>query len=250
MTPARRQRKRPPSRQAVATYWEIGVARGRGDHGFHRDDGEPMCWACGAGDTRFDGQPDAYDCATGLERAHLVAQVVDGSTDVSNIVLLCHRCHRALDRDLGANRDRNAAIAWIRDYHKRWAEAFNSALDSTRGAREREAWFERTMREDDAWRRILAVFLAALDYEATNTDGGMYSPQAAVAALSRAIKTVQRWAKRSLAVESGRSNRDDALDVPPEITELIEASDDAEARRKSRELTEASARSSHGTAAQ
>jgi hypothetical protein len=194
-----------PTRQRIASYWSMGAASRRGEEGFQWDDGEPRCWACGVYSTEFDGhtdakgRTDAYNLAYWLERAHLVAHAVDGSTDLSNLVLLCHECHRGMDRELGANRSRVAAIAWIRGYSKRWADAFNAALDSIRGARERGRWWKRAMREH-GYQRILGVYSDALDYEAANTDGGLYSPYAAAAAHLRAIKTVQRWAKRSLAV--------------------------------------------------
>jgi hypothetical protein len=216
------KRRGGPTRQRIARYWSLDAAKERGEAGFQWDDGEPRCWACSVYCAEFDGhtdakgRTDAYDLADWLEKAHLVAHAVDGSTDLSNLVLLCHDCHRGMDRELGANRDRKAAIAWIRGYSKRWAEAFLSALDSIRGARERARWWTRTLREEsnhDQRHRLIDVYFDVLEYEAVNTDGGLYSPYAAAAAMSRAIKTVQRWAKRSLALPTSEHRPESFADT-------------------------------------
>lgn len=61
-----------PSRLDVYAYWApLGIF----------DDLEPdHCFACGG--------------KRHLDRAHLIPRSTGGSCDVSNIVLLCHRCHR------------------------------------------------------------------------------------------------------------------------------------------------------------
>ena len=76
-------RKGMPTYNAIAEYWsERGI--------FHRLDLDyPGCFACGAR-----RQDEAGWNQVRLERCHLIAEAQGGTRDVSNLVILCKRCHR------------------------------------------------------------------------------------------------------------------------------------------------------------
>lgn len=140
-----------PSTLSIAEYWELGNPDNP-DRGLHCDVGEPACWACGVyviGDG--EGTEEAYaSVSEWLERAHLIAHAAGGSEQVSNLVLLCHMCHKDMDRELGLNTDRELALDWVRGYRNRFAAQVRSELDRL-GAD--FAWYEEAaLQNDDVWR--------------------------------------------------------------------------------------------------
>jgi hypothetical protein len=81
-----------PSVVAVANYWSQRDT-------FDRDWDHPGCFACGDWSQRDcstvkpESRLEAQWQHSGLERCHLIARAEGGTNDVSNIVLLCKRCH-------------------------------------------------------------------------------------------------------------------------------------------------------------
>jgi hypothetical protein len=128
-----------PSRRQIAEWWAKNWrAESRESFAGELSDlGEPFCWACSAYFAEFKdpcprwGKPEAYDLAVELERCHLVSSAVGGSSEPSNLVLLCHDCHQEMDRELGkgANRSRAAALQWVCGYRGRWARSLHDQLD-------------------------------------------------------------------------------------------------------------------------
>jgi hypothetical protein len=77
-----------PKLSAVAKYWsERNTFR-------NLEWTQPGCFACGYwSQARFSTVESGWQ-ASRLERCHLVSASEGGTTDLSNIVLLCGRCHR------------------------------------------------------------------------------------------------------------------------------------------------------------
>ena len=82
----------------IAAYWDglyVSEDGSVGDTGVIRIifPGEPSCWGC-----ECDLGGESWDDATvqsHVERAHIVADSLGGKDEVSNLFLLCPRCHRA-----------------------------------------------------------------------------------------------------------------------------------------------------------
>lgn len=77
------------------------------------DWGEPECWACGRYAANLE-QMDSKNIGdiwnnSQLQRCHIVARQFNGSDDVSNLFLLCPKCHRE-SPDL---RDPTNFFAWV-----------------------------------------------------------------------------------------------------------------------------------------
>lgn len=118
------KRPSPPSHRAIAEYWEVG------EHALHCDIGEPCCWACGRyRPGKYADTVRAYEDAAWLERAHLVAHAAGGANTADNYALLCHDCHKDMDRELGENTDRDLALDWIRNWRNRFCAAFIAAVE-------------------------------------------------------------------------------------------------------------------------
>jgi len=67
------------TKQQIVDYWE--TRKYEGDMGTDWDTATKACWCCG----RF---------TKNLEKCHIVATMLDGGDEVSNLVLLCKSCHR------------------------------------------------------------------------------------------------------------------------------------------------------------
>lgn len=121
-----------PSKADIAQYWELGTARAHGErYEFHCDVGEPKCWACGVYSTEHDGDERAHNHADWLERCHLVPHSEGGPFIPSNTVLLCHPCHKDLDRELqNTAGDREAALLWVKTWSSRFAAALDAAVEA------------------------------------------------------------------------------------------------------------------------
>lgn len=82
-------RKSLPTIVSIARYWS-------GKDTFDLNWDTPICFACrwfGLANGRRE-TTEAEWSASGLQRCHLVAHAEGGSSDVTNLVLLCTRCHR------------------------------------------------------------------------------------------------------------------------------------------------------------
>lgn len=62
----------------IVSYWETRIYEG--DLGVDWCDAEKRCWRCG--------------CERRLEKCHIIPHALGGKDDISNLILLCNRCHK------------------------------------------------------------------------------------------------------------------------------------------------------------
>lgn len=117
LTPPKR---RMPTLLAIAEHWEDRPDWR--DYPGNIDIGEPFCAACGWRVPVPWGQDLDLAAMWGwagkwIDRAHLVDHMADGSDDVSNLVPLCHLCHRTMPMfRVGQSA---AALDWVRSHQRR-----------------------------------------------------------------------------------------------------------------------------------
>jgi hypothetical protein len=109
-----KERESMPSIVSIARFWS-------GEDTFDLDWHCPLCFACrnnGLANGRRE-TTEAEWSASGLQRCHLVPHAEGGSSDVTNLVLLCTRCHREAPM-IGASP--RPMIEWInrREYYASW----------------------------------------------------------------------------------------------------------------------------------
>jgi hypothetical protein len=99
--------KNKPSRFAIARYWA------EHEHRFVIDLGEPSCFACGYWNERWDDRKTASERwnRARLERAHIIADSIGGSCEISNFLLLCRKCHQ----EAPMTNSRDLMLAWARN---------------------------------------------------------------------------------------------------------------------------------------
>ena len=109
-----------PSKQRIAHYWltqrhydPSGMTEEQRMEAFEKltpfqvkmvtqDHGEPACWACGyyrntKADIQNPTHPNpfsSWDKAKWLQKCHIIPHMLGGSSEASNLVLLCKRCHK------------------------------------------------------------------------------------------------------------------------------------------------------------
>ncbi len=76
----------------IAEYW-CSVAGHARWPGAMVDLGEPACMGCNWFCVSWDKAKKPWEAAKGLERAHIVAASIGGSSAPSNFVVLCQLCH-------------------------------------------------------------------------------------------------------------------------------------------------------------
>jgi len=96
-----------PSCAKIVQYW---VKRGT----IPIDPDDPECFAC----------KEAVPTWGKLERCHIIARSISGSSDPGNFVLLCKSCHR----EAPMTDDPQILIKWILD-HPSWVDVLKTALD-------------------------------------------------------------------------------------------------------------------------
>lgn len=109
----KQNRKSAPKRHLVAQYWA------EREPGFVLDLGEPGCFACGYFSESWEPvyrEGGYLDIAATwkqarLDTAHLTPHMLAGTSDVSNLVLLCPACHR----DAPSYRDPGVMLRWMRE---------------------------------------------------------------------------------------------------------------------------------------
>jgi 5-methylcytosine-specific restriction endonuclease McrA len=84
-------KRRYISKLQIVNYWVNWQKENRklppfGDF----DIGEPACMACGYWEEDW----DLWNKTAGLEKCHIVAICMGGVDDVSNMVVMCERCHK------------------------------------------------------------------------------------------------------------------------------------------------------------
>lgn len=111
---SRDRRSRMPSAKDVHLYWTLERQQDAYDWFDQYDPGEPSCYACG-------WYPMSKEPGyRGFERSHLIDHAVGGSSDASNLVLLCTGCNGIMPLFRPGQIDE--AISWIR-YQPSWVHA-------------------------------------------------------------------------------------------------------------------------------
>lgn len=94
-----RENRSMPLKSSIALYW----SRHEEELGKFIDWGEPTCWGCGYFESDNDivstqaSLTDIMKCwnkQSYLERAHIIPKGLSGCNCESNLVLLCHQCHK------------------------------------------------------------------------------------------------------------------------------------------------------------
>lgn len=76
------KRKSAPSKEKIAAYWIKNAPYCETELNFDWADAVDVCWNCGAKETAR------------TQRCHIVPHSLGGSSDPSNMVLLCPSCHK------------------------------------------------------------------------------------------------------------------------------------------------------------
>ena len=98
------QKRKMPSKGAIADYWMKWETDNKqippwGDW----DWGEPACMACTRWLEGWDNPKTItgkWNSTKGLERCHVIPRYLGGTDDVSNLVLMCPKCHQSQPDDL------------------------------------------------------------------------------------------------------------------------------------------------------
>lgn len=94
-------RKSRLSRSHIAYYWKNKSIK---YFDYNMDWGEPSCWACGAFveslDIELKGLNEfeifhVWENHNYLKKCHIVPRALGGCNCEANLILLCHRCHKA-----------------------------------------------------------------------------------------------------------------------------------------------------------
>jgi 5-methylcytosine-specific restriction endonuclease McrA len=116
------EKKSMPSRSKIAYYWREASHK---YFDYLMDWGEPSCWGCGT----FNGKMDievrelygfeifkVWGSHNYLQRCHIVPKALGGCNCEANLVLLCHRCHKASPD----TRDPIHFVNWVRNKKKNY----------------------------------------------------------------------------------------------------------------------------------
>jgi hypothetical protein len=95
-----------PSAEKVHRYWTLERPQDAYEWFDQIDAGEPTCYACGWYPMTKD---QGYN---GFQRGHLIDHAHGGSSDASNLVLLCSMCNATMPVSRPGQEDQ--AIAWVR----------------------------------------------------------------------------------------------------------------------------------------
>lgn len=135
-------KKTMPGRSKIAYYWKDSSYQ---YFDYLMDWGEPSCWACGTFDGTLDIELKCYteieifrvwENHSYLQRCHIVPKALGGCNCESNLVLLCHRCHK----DSPDTRDPIHFINWVRNKKKIYFQEIKDVMTLLEYTAEENDW--------------------------------------------------------------------------------------------------------------
>lgn len=131
-----------PSRVKIAYYWRDSSYE---YFDYNMDWGEPSCWACGTFDGTLDidltnltgfGIFKVWENHSYLQRCHIVPKSFGGCNCEANLVLLCHRCHKASPD----SRNPIHFINWVKNKKKIFHQEIKDAMTLLEYSPEENDW--------------------------------------------------------------------------------------------------------------